>query len=144
MRQFPKVGTNVKVREDATQIDLLKAMIEEEATQIKQLTDASDKAKKKRRAAKDGKKKVKETKESGSEQKRPETNRSGERTQEMEDDESEDTDEDKETMCISNQDLNVRLYIHGVVCDKRVTWLVDSGSTISVVSYNTWREIHYG
>lgn len=43
-RQFPKGGTNVKIRDVANQVDLLKAMVEEHAAQIKRLTEATAKA----------------------------------------------------------------------------------------------------
>lgn len=147
VRQFPKGGTNVKVREEATQIDLLKTMIEDQDAQTKRLTDVSERAKKKRQEVKEKKRPEREAEEKELKELKAEhskdTQIQNKRTNDDMDDLEVDIDDDSgEESMIAEAQVNVRLHIYGYINLTKVLWLVDFGSTVSIMAYDTFRKLH--
>lgn len=142
-RSFPKGGTNTKTRVEATQIDLYKTMLEDHAQKIKQLEVATQRAKNKRASTKDHKRSMQDS-TAMSNQSHPSTHNVADKVEnDMSDDNEEQTDIIEETLNAATlQNNGVRLYVYGVINERKLTWLVDSGSTSSLMSYNTWDAMH--
>lgn len=129
IRQFPKGGTNVKIRDEANQIDLLRVMVEEQAAQIRRLAENSEKNKNKRAEEREKTRQEREAAEREYEQQRAAKEAHDSNPQHLNDMDIEvnPDDEESSTAEVCNtvtKPSSTRMYIHAIINDISVQCLV--------------------